>query len=285
MNKSERTVVITGASTGIGKACALHLDKLGFRVFACVRKQKDARILQQEASERLTQLYLDVTQPESIRLAANVVSTAVGPGGLSGLVNNAGIAVGGPLEFVPIGRLQKQLEVNVVGQIAVTQALLPLLRQGKGRIVNMGSVSGRVAMPLLGPYAASKFALGALNDVLRVELHHWGIRVSLVEPGAIDTPIWDKSLSAADQMSQNLPSQAYELYGPAMEQARESVAQAGQSAAPVEQVVEAVIHALTSEHPQTRYLIGRGTWLAALMAKLMPDRLRDHIILRWRGGK
>jgi NAD(P)-dependent dehydrogenase (short-subunit alcohol dehydrogenase family) len=279
---AKKSVVITGASTGIGKACALQLDKLGFRVFACVRKQKDAEALQQQASAHMIQLYLDVTKPESISSAARVVSTGVGETGLAGLVNNAGIAVGGPLEFVPIDTLRQQFDINVAGQIAVTQAFLPLLRQGQGRIVNMGSVSGRVAMPLLGPYAASKFALGALNDALRLELHPWNIKVSLIEPGAIDTPIWDKSLSAAEQMAQYLPKAAYELYGKAMAATRQTMAAAADTAIPVEKVVEAVVHALTAKHPKTRYLVGRHAWLAVLAAKL-PDGLRDRVILRLRG--
>ena len=278
-----QSIVVTGASTGIGKACALHLDQLGFRVFACVRKQKDAGDLQQQASERLIQLYLDVTQPESIAAAARVVSTGAGEAGLAGLVNNAGIAVGGTLEFIPPEKLKQQLDVNVTGQIAVTQTLMPLLRRGRGRIVNMGSVSGRVAMPLMGPYSASKFALGALNDALRLELYPWDIQVSIVEPGAIDTPIWGKSLSAADQMSKDLPSQAYDLYGVAMDKTQQAVASAASSAEPVEKVVDAVVHALTAKRPKTRYLVGRSTWAAALAAKFLSDGIRDQVILRMRG--
>jgi NAD(P)-dependent dehydrogenase (short-subunit alcohol dehydrogenase family) len=278
-----RAVVVTGASTGIGKACALHFDSLGFQVFAGIRKQADAVTLQQEASPRLTQIYLDVTKSETIASAAKAVTAAVGDAGLAGLINNAGIAVGGPLEFLSIDGLRQQLEVNVIGQIAVTQAFLSLLRQGRGRIVNMGSISGRMAMPFLGPYAASKFALGALTDSLRVELYPWDIQVSIVEPGSIDTPIWGKSLSAADQMAKTWPQQAQDLYGQAMDVTRQAVADAGRSAASVNKVVEAVTHALTADRPKTRYLVGRGTWVAALVAKFMSDRLRDKITLRQRG--
>ena len=284
MNQTEKrkAVVITGASTGIGNACALHLDKKGFQVFAGVRKQADAVALQEQASERLTQVYLDVTKSASIASAAEVVATAVGDAGLAGLINNAGIAVGGPLEFLPTDALRRQLEINVVGQIAVTQAFLPLLRMGRGRIVNMGSISGRVAMPLMGPYSASKFALGALTDSLRVELYPWGIEVSIVEPGAIDTPIWEKSLSAANKMAEAWPQQAYTLYGQAMNAARQTTVDASRSAAPVDKVVEAVTHALTAKHPKTRYLVGRRTWVAALIAKFLSDRVRDKMILQRR---
>src|SRR5439155_3574156 len=147
-----KSIVITGASTGIGRACALRLDRMGFRVFAGVRKTEDGEALKQQASERLTPVVIDVTDVASIARAAEMVAAEVGEAGLAGLVNDAGIAVAGPLEFIPIEELRKQLEVNVIGQIAVTQVFLPLLRKGHGRIVNMGSISGRLAVPLLGPY-------------------------------------------------------------------------------------------------------------------------------------
>src|SRR5436190_20383212 len=188
------SVVITGASTGIGKTCALRLDRLGFQVFAGVRRTEDGETLKRQASQRLTPITIDVTDSGSIAAAASMVATAVGDAGLQGLVNNAGIAVACPLEFLPISLLSQQLEVNVTGQIDVTQVFLPLLRAGNGRIVNMGSISGRMAYPLLGPYCASKFALEALTASLRMELRPWHIPVSIIEPGAIATPIWSKAL-------------------------------------------------------------------------------------------
>src|SRR5712691_5002789 len=178
-------VVITGAASGIGEACALHLDKLGFCVFAGVRREVDGAALQGKASERLTPLLLDVTDAASIRFAVEIVATGVVETGLAGLVNNAGITVAGPLEFLPVSELRRQLEVNVIGQVAVTQAFLPLLRRGQGRIVNMGSLAGRIATPFIGPYHASKFAMEALTDSLRMELRRWGMHVSLIEPGFI----------------------------------------------------------------------------------------------------
>src|SRR6266568_4897165 len=161
------SVVVTGASTGIGEACALRLDRRGFRVFAGVRREVDGGALKQKASSRLTPILLDVTDASSIKSAAAAVVAALGEEGLSGLVNNAGIAIAGPLEFLPIDELRRQFEVNVIGQIAVTQAFLPLLRKGHGRIVNMGSIAGKSALPFTGPYCASKFALEALTDSLR----------------------------------------------------------------------------------------------------------------------
>ena len=188
-------VVITGASTGIGRVCAFHMDKLGFRVFAGIRNESDGRSLIEGSAGRITPLLIEVTDSVSALAAADRVAGAVGSAGLSGLVNNAGIVVAGPLEFLPLSELRKQFEVNVLGQIAVTQAFLPLLRQARGRIVNMSSIAGRVAFPYIGPYSASKYALEAISDALRIELLPWGISVSVIEPGDVATPIWKKSTS------------------------------------------------------------------------------------------
>lgn len=277
---SNQTVVITGASTGIGAACALYLDRLGWRVFAGVRKPADGEALRQQASDRLTPLLLEVTDAAAITAAADAVTTAVGEAGLTGLVNNAGITRGGPLEFLPVAELRQQFEVNVIGQIAVTQAFLPLLRQGPGRVVNMGSISGRVAMPFMGPYAASKFALEALTDSLRLELRSWGIHVAIIEPGPIATPIWQKSLTTADELTHTLPPAGYQLYQAAMARARQRLVKASQAGIPAEVVAELVAHALAAKRPKTRYPVGRGVRMAILLAKFAPDRLRDWLITR-----
>jgi NAD(P)-dependent dehydrogenase (short-subunit alcohol dehydrogenase family) len=272
--------VVTGASTGIGEACAVYLDKLGLRIFAGVRKQADADALQRKASARLTPIFVDVTDVDSIAAAANTVGAAVGEAGVTGLVNNAGIGVGGPLEFLPLVELRTQLEVNVIGQIAVTQAFLPLLRRGQGRVVNMSSISGRLALPFFGPYAASKFALEALTDSLRVELRPWGIEVVAVEPGTIATPIWNKSMSRADEMISNLPERARNLYDPSLIELRKAVARASQQGIPAEKVAKVVAHALLAKRPKTRYVVGRDARLVTLVAKFLPDRLRDWLISR-----
>lgn len=271
-------VVVTGASTGIGEACALHLDMLGFRVFAGVRNQTAAERLRARSRDQLTPLLLDVRDQPQIEAAANVVAASVGNRGLAGLVNNAGIAAAGPLEFLPIEELRRQLEVNVVGQVAVTQAFLALLRAGRGRIVNMGSVSGRSSIPLLGPYQASKYALEALTDTLRMELRPWGIQVSIVEPGGIATPIWEKSVAESDEQRKGLPPQANELYGPSMDAVRQAALQMGKRGSPTDVVVQAVAHALTAERPKTRYIVGSGARTRVLL-QLLPDRLRDRLIL------
>jgi NAD(P)-dependent dehydrogenase (short-subunit alcohol dehydrogenase family) len=180
-------VVITGTSTGIGRATAVRLAGMGFRVFAGVRKPADADELAQTPG--ITPLIIDVTDPAIVSAAAETVASQTGSAGLRGLVNNAGITVPGPLEFLPLDDLRRQLEVNVIGPIAVTQAFLPLLRRGRGRIINIGSIGGKMSMPFLGAYHVSKFGMEALSDSLRQELRPWGIRVSLVEPGGVSTPL------------------------------------------------------------------------------------------------
>ena len=272
---TNKTVVISGASTGIGEACALRLDQMGFRVFAGVRKKADGTALQQKTVNGLTPLYLDVTEADSIAAAAETVQKAVGQAGLAGLVNNAGVAMGGPLEFVAIDDVRWQLEVNVIGQVAVTQAFMALLRQGRGRVVNMGSVAGQSASPFLGPYAASKFALEALTDSLRLELSPWGVQVSIVQPGEIATPIWRKGADQLDQIVAKYPPQAHDLYGPIIAMMRKMLTNAG--GIPADEVAKVVVHALTASRPKTRYLVGKDAKIRAWLERL-PDRWRDRVI-------
>jgi len=274
-----KAVVVTGASTGIGQSCALYLDRLGFTVFAGVRQQADADAIQQIGSERLIPLFIDVTKADTITAAVQIVKATVGDVGLVGLVNNAGIAIGGPLEFIPVAKLRTQLEINVIGQIAVTQTFLPLLRQGQGRVINMSSISGRVAMPFFGPYAASKFALEALTDSLRVELRPWGIEVISIQPGAIVTPIWEKSVARAEQILNDFPDEADNLYGPRLAALRQTVLKTGQNGIPAVEVAKVVARALTTKRPKTRYLVGRDAKMGTILIKLLPDRWRDWLIL------
>lgn len=270
-------VVVTGASTGIGEACALHLERLGYRVFAGVRKTADGETLRGKASDRLQPLLLDVTDPASIERAAATVRRAVGDKGLAGLVNNAGIAVAGPLEFLPPGELRRQLEINVVGQHAVTQAFLPLLRQARGRIINMSSVSGLTALPMTGAYAASKFALEGLSDALRRELAPFGIAVVLVEPASIATPIWDKSAGDFDKLSGDLPPEFAERYGVIGEITRRAAKHAAKHGLPVEKVAEAVAQAMTAAKPKPRYLVASNPTLVKLL-KILPASWQDRLI-------
>ena len=276
----EPTVLITGASTGIGAACALHLDQAGFRVFAGVRKEGDGTALRSLASARLRTLRIDVTDQASIDAARSEVGDAVGAAGLDGLVNNAGIAVAGPLEAMPLDALRWQLEVNLIGQIAVTQAFLPLIRTARGRIVNMGSIAGRAVTPFLGPYSASKFALEAVTDALRIELAPWGIGVSIIEPGAIATPIWTKSTAYATELQERMAPGAPALYQEQLLRFGKTIMKVAERAAPVELVNRAVEHALSARRPRTRYLVGRDAHIQRLMGILLPDRVRDRLIQR-----
>jgi NAD(P)-dependent dehydrogenase (short-subunit alcohol dehydrogenase family) len=187
------------------------------------------------------------------------------------------------LELIPIERLRMQLEVNLIGQVAVTQAFVPFLRQTKGRVVNMGSISGRVASPMIGPYAMSKFGLEAFSDSLRRELHPWGIQVSIVEPGAIATPIWDKSIDRVDHVLKVMTEEAKRLYGESIETARKTARKASEEAIPAVYVAKAVHHALTAPKPRTRYLVGKEAKIAARVAWILPDRAMDWIIRKSRG--
>lgn len=274
-------VLVTGASTGIGRATALELDRLGFTVFAGVRRSEDGEALTGIA-ERIVPIMLDVTKPDQIAAASTTI-TASGIA-LAGLVNNAGIAAAAPLEFVPIADFRHQLEVNVVGQLAVTQAMLLLLRASQGRIVNITSIGGLVAGPMLGPYHASKFALEAMTDTLRIELAPFGIQVVAIEPGQIATPIWSTASALADTMIADMPAEAGVLYARGIAGARASAKRAEAEGLPPERVAEAIAHALTARKPKTRYLVGSDAQLISRFVRHLPDRSRDRLMTRRRSG-
>jgi NAD(P)-dependent dehydrogenase (short-subunit alcohol dehydrogenase family) len=275
-------VVVTGSSTGIGRACALGLERAGFRVFAGVRRPEDGEALRADSSGAIEPLLLDVTDQDQIEAAATRVHDASG-GRLAGLVNNAGIAVGGPLEILPIEEFRRQLDVNLVGQVAVTQALLPQLRAARGRIVLMSSIGGRISLPFLWPYNASKWGLEAVGDALRVELRPFGVMVSIVEPGAIATPIWTKGDSSIKAMRERMSAEQERLYAPTLRRLATGTAEASAEGLPAERVVAVVEHALTSRRPRTRYLVGREAKLRARVRRLLPDRAWDALLARAMG--
>ncbi|HMJ03245.1 MAG TPA: SDR family NAD(P)-dependent oxidoreductase [Conexibacter sp.] len=272
-------VVVTGASSGIGEACARRLVALGFEVFAGVRKPEDGERLQREIPG-VTSLRLDVTDADSIAAAARTVEQATAGRGLAGLVNNAGIAVPAPLEHQPLDDFRHQIEVNLIGQVAVTQAFIPLLRTARGRIVNMSSIGGKVAVPLLGAYAASKFAIEGLSDVLRRELRPWGIDVAVIEPGTIATPIWDKGIASGDELRANMSAEAERDYGPLIATVRTASEQGARTGLPPDAVARDVARALTARKPRTRYLVGREAKSRGTMARFLPDRFMDSAIAR-----
>jgi NAD(P)-dependent dehydrogenase (short-subunit alcohol dehydrogenase family) len=275
-----KSVLVTGASTGIGEACALRLDRAGHRVYAGVRSQEHARGLRERGSDRIVPVGLDVTDQAQIDAVAKQIGDG---GGLDGVVNNAGIARGGPLEYLPLEIWREQLEVNVLGQVAVTKAVLPFIRAARGRIVFIGSIGGKVATMLMGPYNASKFAIEAIGESLRSELHPWGISVSVVEPGAIKTPIWDKGRQQVDRLERALPEEARTRYARHIAAARKAIEMQDRQGASPDKVAAAVEHALFSRRPKTRYLVGTDARVQALLVRWLPDRPREAIIRRFAG--
>ncbi len=274
-----RAVLITGASTGIGRAAALRLDAAGWRVFAGVRRKEDAEALREAGSERLAPLLLDVTEPEQVAAAAETV-TAAEPDGLAGLVNNAGVAIPGPLETIPIEEFRRQIEVNLIAQVAVTQAMLPAVRRARGRIVFISSIGGRIAFPFTGAYHAAKFGIEAVGDVFRQELRPWGIRVAIVEPGSIDTPIWERGERASDE---GADPRRESLYGQALEKYREVVRQTAERGISADKVAARIEHALSADRPRTRYLVGLDAKVQARVRPLVPTPIWDRIVARVMG--
>ncbi len=277
---SERgALVITGASSGIGAACAVGLAKRGYTVFAGIRKPQDGTQLVSEGGENLRPLILDVTDQASIDSARVEVARALTGEPLRGLFNNAGVSVSGPLEFVKPADLRWQLEVNCVGPLAVTQAFLPMLLESKGRIINTGSVGGFVTTPMLGAYCMSKYAIEAFSDALRVELAPQGVKVALLEPAAIATKIWDKGADAAEELIANAPPELEARYGRFIAGIRKFAAEGKATAADPQVVLDAVIHALESSNPKPRYVMGTGAGQRKFL-RMLPDRMRDRALLK-----
>ena len=278
--------LVTGASTGIGRASALRLAANGWTVLAGVREAAAGERLAAEpaAAGRVLPLVLEVTDADQIAQAAARVEqesarAGVSPGGgLDALVNNAGIGVGGPLELISSEDMRRQFDVNVLAQVAVTQAMLPALRRARGRIVFVSSVGGRVAMAFTAPYAASKHAIEALADALRVELHSSGVQVALVEPGSVATPIWEKARAEAESVS--IPAELQPYYGKvpeAMGKVLESTARRG---VPGEQVAQTIETALSAPRMKARYVVGRDARVMLAAKRLLPDHLFDALARR-----
>lgn len=269
------SALVTGASSGIGHATATLLASSGFTVFAGVRTDSDASRI---AREGLRPLMLDVTNPRDVEQAVNAVNASAIP--LRAIVNNAGIAVPGPLEFLALQDFRRQFEVNVVGALAVTQAFLPLLRSTRGRIVFMSSVSGQIVSPYVGAYGASKFALEAVADALRIELHQSGIRVVVVQPGNVKTPIWEKGRAQKDDLMGRVPPQAHELYGEPVKRLSRITEEAEREAIEPEAVARVVLEALRARRPRARYAVGAPRGWQRRIAIMMPERLRDRMIAK-----
>ena len=270
--------MVTGASTGIGRACVDALARAGARVWATVRTDADEEALRGDHPDAVTVLRMDVTDPGAVAAAGQQVVDA---GPLAGLVNNAGVALPAPLEHIPIEVFRRQMEVNLIGQLAVTQAMLPALRKSReqgadARIVMIGSIGGRIAAPMLGAYHASKFALVGLADTLRAELAPSGIKVILIEPGAIATPIWGRGEAAADELLPGLPEEGRQRYADQITNARSTAARSAKRGLPPARAAQVVVKALTAANPRPRYLIGPDAHAAAVVAQL-PHRLRYRL--------
>lgn len=292
-------ILVTGASTGIGRATVDTLVAHGALVWAGVRRQEDAATLEAAHPGRVTALRFDITDEVAVAGAGAQVCAA---GPLYGLVNNAGVALPAPLEFMPLAEFRRQLEVNLIGQLAVTQVVLPALRAaadararaertgGSGgselppapRIVMVGSIGDRIAGPMIGAYHAAKFGLAGLTGSLRAELGPAGIEVVLVEPGAIATPIWSRGTAAGAELLQRLPAEAVRRYSTQIQAARDMAARAARGGLPPEAVAEVIARVLVARRPRPRYLIGRDARVAAMLAHL-PDRLRERLLARVSG--
>ncbi|MGH2924561.1 MAG: SDR family NAD(P)-dependent oxidoreductase [Solirubrobacterales bacterium] len=277
-----RTVVITGTTSGIGGACAARLSASGFRVFAGHRREAGDLSLA-AASPRLEPVRLDVTDPDQIVAAAERVDEVVGAEGLWGLINNAGIPVSGPVEAIALDDLRRQLEVNLVGQVAVTQAFLPALRRARGRILNMTSVGGRVATPFMGAYHASKAGLEAISDSLRRELAPLGVDVCVIEPGSVATGIWERGRGQAAEAGARISSEAEAVYGAEMAAALEAANRTGERGIDPDEVAAVAEAALTARRPRARYVVGSDARTMIWGQTLLPARVYDRLMRRAMG--
>jgi NAD(P)-dependent dehydrogenase (short-subunit alcohol dehydrogenase family) len=267
------TVLVTGAARGIGQATTLRLAAAGWDVIAGVRRAEDGDVLAASPQGRITPVILDITDEAQV-----AALDAALPAQLDAVVNNAGVAIGGPIEAVPVSELRRQLEINVVGQVAVTQAVLPRLRESRGRIVFVSSVSGRVATPMTGLYNASKFALEGLADSMRMELAPWGIKVVLVEPAQTDTDIWRKADDQLEEAVASVAPRHRELYAKHIAGFRKSIPVSQRMAAPADGVAATIEKALTASRPKARYVVGASARAQAIMASLTPTPVLDRVL-------
>lgn len=273
-----KTVFITGATTGIGLYTARQLHSMGWEVFAGVFPNEDTSALTAHITERLHLIEIDVTNTDMIRSAQDAIRRQTDT--LDALVNNAGTAITGPMEVLPIEDIRRQMEVNYIGQIAVTQAMLPLIRAAQGRIVNVASILGRLVVPFSGPYCASKFAVQAFTDALRMELRPWKIPVIAIQPTVIQSAIWQKQLEWQEMVREELPPHAQEMYAEQLTIMEKSTRDQQAIAASPQVVADAIAEALNSPNPKTRYTVGPDALILTLLWRFLPDSLRDQVLMR-----
>jgi len=274
-----KQILITGASTGIGYCLARNLLEQGHQVFAGVRKVASLERLKEDFPDRLTVLKLDVTIEEDIQSAFNEINKKFDKDKEFVLVNNAGIAVAGPIEALPLDEWRKLYDVNLFAAVRMTQIFLPLVRQTKGRVVNVGSISGQISSPFLAPYCSSKFALRSFSDSLRRELLPLGVKVVLIEPGPVRTEIWSKSISHSEEQSRKMSDEMKATYGARIDSLRSSVKETVKEAIPVEIVARSMVKAIVGDHPRLNYLLGRRIRLHAALGKYLPARLVDRMMM------
>lgn len=276
----KRSVVIIGASSGIGKATVLRLATNGWRVIAAVRREQDAELLRSQSENRVETVLLDVTDDGSIRAAATEVSSLLGNDGLDGLFNNAGIGDVSPIEYTTVDLIRRVYEVNLFGQINAIQAFLPLLRRAKGRIVNTGSVGDHLSPPFAGVLASSKAAFASVSSSLRLELRSQGIYVVIVEPGSINTPAVEKTLGSVENQIASLPSEGARLYAVGLRRMATAFAKSEKGGSSPDVVAQVVEKALNAKKPRTRYAAGKDSMKLITLARLLPERLLDLAILK-----
>ncbi len=275
---TRRAVLITGSSTGIGRATALHLAGKGVRVLAGVRKPADGERLVDEGGECIVPILVDVADSDSIEQASAQLDERLDGHPLVGLVNNAGIAVGGPQEFLPLSKWRQQFDVNVFGLVELTQRMLPHLVPNRGRVVNVSSIGGRVATPMMGAYGASKFAVGALTDALRMELAPQGLWAACIEPGMVKTEIWKKGKEQLAEYDQMLPPDARARYEPLTRAIAKFGAMGPKRGVEPIAVARAIEHALFASRPKTRYPVGPDARVLVFLRWLLPDRALEWVL-------
>jgi len=267
------SVLVTGAARGIGRAIVDHLASTGWDVIAGVRTDQDADAITKAHPQRVSAVILDIADAGHIAKLAKSL-----PERLDAVINNAGIAVAGPVETVSPDRWREQLEVNVIGQLAVTQAVLPQLRKARGRVLFVSSVNGRIATPMLGPYSASKFALEAAADALRIELRAWGISVVLIEPAQTDTDMWRTAEDMALEVEAGMSPAHRDLYAKHIVGMKKFVPRARKMASPTDKVVAVVEEALTARRPKARYVVALLPKIQTVLVTNMPVALRDRLM-------
>ena len=277
---NKKTVVITGASSGIGRASVPRMVQSGWQVFATVRKTRDGEQLSSDFGRYVTPIIMDITNRKTITAAVEQVTSLLQNSGLDGLVNVAGVGKVQPIEYMTEDELQQAFNINVFGQIAVTQAFLPLLRVARGRIVNISSIGAHIAIPFGSLINATKSAFGILSDTLRLELHPFGVHVIAIEPGAIKTPAVEKTLGDVEAVIRSLPAQGAAEYGDMLRTFARRAYEREMNGSSPDVVANAIHHALTAKEPRTRYRVGKHATLLTTLATFLPDRILDKIRFR-----